>query len=64
MLQYCDKIAHIAGTALREDETFMAGPTKSDLHPVEGYLVSTKKTIEVLDCNGQRYRVTVEALED
>jgi hypothetical protein len=31
-----------------------------DLHPEEGYFMSTKKTIEVEDINGKVYLVTVE----
>jgi hypothetical protein len=39
------------------------GKVKSDLHPVGHYLVSTKKTLEVGDRNGRRYRVTVEEID-
>jgi YHS domain-containing protein len=33
---------------------------KWDLDPVGGYMVSTKKTITVMDMNGKKYLVTVE----
>jgi len=36
------------------------GRPKMDLHPTEGYFLSTKKTIEVQDTNGKKYLVTVE----
>lgn len=37
-----------------------SGRVKWDLHPTEGYLLSTKKTLEITDRNGNRYLVTVE----
>lgn len=66
MLQYCDYIAAQARRAIDKDPNGLmrqVGPVKMDLHPIEGYLQSTKKTIEVEDSFGQKYRVTVEAIE-
>lgn len=31
-----------------------------DLHPTGGWMLSTKKTLNITDINGRRYRVTVE----
>jgi len=31
-----------------------------DLHPIDGYFLSTKKTILVEDKNGTQYKITVE----
>lgn len=64
---YCDYIAHICAVALaRPDPQRIikaAGPVKYDLHPTDGYLLSSKKTLEVEDLNGNRYRVTVEEIQ-
>jgi len=38
------------------------GHVKMDLDPVEGYMVSTAKRIDVVDMNGKVYRITVEEL--
>ena len=66
MLAYCDKIADtIRKSLLKYDPDDIIGlvyPIKMDLHPTEGYFVSTKKTIDVTDMNGKFYRVTVEEL--
>jgi hypothetical protein len=37
---------------------------KMDLDPDKGYLLSTKKTIDVTDINGKLYRVTIECLDN
>ena len=64
MLVYCDKIADVIRNALLEydaDEIVrFVGTIKRDLHPTEGYFMSTKKTMIVTDMEGKRYRVTVE----
>lgn len=64
MLVYCDKIADVIRNALLKydaDEIVgLVGPIKMDLHPTEGYFMSTKKTMVVTDMEGKRYRVTVE----
>ena len=70
MLVYCDYIADSIQIMLRreisdfEDTTILetVEGVKMDLHPTEGYLVSTKKTIKVTDKNGRAYLVTVEEL--
>lgn len=66
MLEYCDKIADtVRKSLLKYDPDNIVGlvhPTKMDLHPTEGYMLSTKKTINVSDMNGKNYRITVEAI--
>jgi|AntRauTorcE11898_2_1112593.scaffolds.fasta_scaffold189528_1 hypothetical protein len=74
MLQYCDYIANRIRLTLHEAVhsgqslgiEILSGVSKpsSDLHPTEGWLQSTNKTIEVVDKNGQKYKVTVEAVEE
>jgi hypothetical protein len=68
-LAYCDGIAAICRKAVREwiegdfeNALSEVGPIKYDLDPVEGYMLSTKKTIEVRDFNGRFYRITVEEI--
>jgi len=66
MLAYCDYIADAISKSLYEDaskkESLVKSVTspKMDLHPTEGYFLSTKKTITVLDNNGKPYKITVE----
>ena len=62
MLAYCDKIAHEIRTALRRTDSSIAdvGVVRLDLHPTEGYLLSTRKSINVRDINGKEYLITVE----
>jgi hypothetical protein len=63
-LAYCDKIADtIRRALLKHDADQILGPvgkTEWDLHPTEGYLVSTKKSMVMYDTNGKAYRITVE----
>lgn len=64
MLAYCDKIADVIRKSLlkydQDNIIGLVGPIKMDLHPVEGYFLSTKKTLELTDMSGKLYRVTVE----
>lgn len=60
MLAYCDRIAKDIQKALRGGWLDRVGAVNYDLHETEGYLLSTKKTIEVQDKNGKRYRITIE----
>jgi hypothetical protein len=63
MKSYCDYIAHlITKIADREDILADIGPVRLDLHPRDGYLMSTKKTVMITDRNGRRYRVSVEEI--
>ena len=40
------------------------GRVQWDLHPEGGYMLSTKKTIDVIDRNGVQYRITVERCDE
>ena len=48
-LKYCDYIADVIKKSLCADEGLVSevGHIQMDLHPEEGYFVSTKKTIPV-----------------
>ena len=65
-LTYCDYIADVCLKALRkatgaeEDIILAVSNVKGDLHPEEGYLQSTKKSISVFDTGEKVYRVTIE----
>ena len=64
MLAYCDKIADVCQKALlKYDPDGIIGPVgkmRFDLDPDKGFMVSTKKTFELCDFNGKKYRVIVE----
>jgi hypothetical protein len=67
MLAYCDKIAHTIQKALKvavalDKDRIIADVSgvQMDLHPTEGWFVSTKKTVNVYDMNGKKYRIIVE----
>lgn len=68
MLQYCDYIADKIKNYMREDSYRDASLVRYvdkvewDLHPKDGYMVSTTKTIKMQDKSGTWYKVTVEAL--
>ena len=63
---YCDKIAARIKDALNAtdpDGIIMGcGKVRFDLHPEDGYLISTKKTLTVVDKNGKLYQITVEEI--
>jgi len=59
-LAYCDKIAFHIKLAMENSYDFKAGDIGWDLHPAEGYLLSTKKTIIITDRNEKQYIITVE----
>ena len=63
MLAYCDKIADVVRKALlKYDPDGIIGliePIKMDLD-ARGVFMSTKKTIDMCDMNGKKYRITVE----
>ena len=65
-LAYCDKIAAVIKSALlKYDPDGIIGlvdGVKMDLHPTQGYMLSTKKTINVCDMNEKWYKVTIEEL--
>jgi hypothetical protein len=69
-LAYCDYIAdrinaHLSGDVVNNNYYIKdVGKIKWDLHPIDGYMQSTKKTINVTDINGKKYRVTVEELNE
>jgi hypothetical protein len=64
MLAYCDKIADSIRKAMikRDPDGIIGpvGPLRMDLHPVGGYLQSTKKTMLCWDMNGKAYSITIE----
>ena len=69
-MEYCDYIADRIRQGLNaaKEQAFgnivdTVGPTQADLHPTEGWYQSSTRTIEVVDKNGQKYKVTVEAVE-
>ena len=63
-LAYCDKIADTIRKALasRDPDGLIGevGSIKWDLHPVEGWMQSTAKSITVYDVNGKAYIVSVQ----
>jgi hypothetical protein len=68
-MSYCDYIAHtIVKPALNAEAStqtgvvVFAGPVKMDLDKKEGYMLSTQKTIDCVDVNGRKYRITIEEL--
>lgn len=68
-VEYCDYIAdtirrRLGALATTGQDGIIATvySVTSHLHPYDGYLLTTRKTIDVVDVNGQRYRVTVEAV--
>ena len=63
-LAYCDKIADTIHKALlKHDPDGIIGlvdRVKWDLHPTEGWMQSTAKSITVYDMNGKAYIVSVQ----
>ena len=66
MLSYCDYIAHnIVQNAIPNNDIIDSVESpRYDLHPTEGYFVSTKKTVMMTDQNGKKYRIIVEEMDD
>jgi len=71
-LAYCDFIIDRIRKGLVNDQWTMTdgenlvddiGDIKFDLHPTEGWLQSTGKTMTVWDTNGKAYLVTVQEAE-
>ena len=66
-MSYCDSIAHLIYTFLREVDENHEGML-TDVESIEydlsedGTFLSTKKTIDVTDVTGKKYRITVEEL--
>ena len=70
MLAYCDKIADRIKALFVQDissvtENYISecGPIEFDLHPTEGYFLSTKKVLTLKDFQGKMYKVTVEEVQ-
>jgi len=65
MLAYCDYIIALINTGLScydvDKKISTISPIGYDLGS-NGELLSTKKTLEVTDMNGKKYRITVEEL--
>ena len=65
-LAYCDYIADrinkLIGREIGDNQTLIGsvGNVNMDLHPTDGYLVSTKKAMTVYDVNGKAYIVSVQ----
>lgn len=66
-MAYCDYIAHtIIKPALESDANSNNGlminisHVSMDLHPKEGWMRSTVKTINCSDINGKEYKITIE----
>ncbi len=72
-LAYCDLIANIVynklnghsgeGISLLEKNKFKSDKPILDLHPEEGYMISTKRTLMVTDPRGTTYKITIEEAE-
>jgi len=62
VLAYCDYIADSIANAMSEEDQLIdyVGPIQMDLHPTDGYMLSTKKSMSIVDSNGKQYKVTVE----
>jgi len=64
MLVYCDWIAYQIKQHFTNDKSenkiAQVSNVIMDLHPIDGYFLSTKKTILVEDKNGTQYKITVE----
>lgn len=60
---FCDRLAFVLNSHIKNgaDDFFpLSTPINMDIHPIEGYFVSTKKTFGVQDINGKNYMVTIE----
>jgi hypothetical protein len=65
-LVYCDYIANVISKELKVNDTerLLASVSRPKYDLTEsGAFASTKKTIEVEDCNGTKYRITVEEVK-
>ena len=64
MLVYCDWIADQIKRHLTNDKAenkiVEVSNIVMDLHPIDGYFLSTKKTMLMQDENGTQYKITVE----
>jgi len=69
MLEYCDYIAdRIYNSLFLDSKTAgtklgVVGRVRLDLKYPEGWLASSKKIMTVTDTNGQKYKVTIEAVD-
>ena len=64
MLVYCDWIAdqikrHFTNDKA-ENKIVEVSNIVMDLHPIDGYFLSTKKTMLMQDENGTQYKITIE----
>jgi hypothetical protein len=65
-LVYCDYIASVISKELKVNDTerLLSSVSRPQYHLTEeGGFASTKKTIDVVDRNGTKYRVTVEEVK-
>ncbi len=61
-MAYCDELQDEIKTHLNKNTRFHVTKVNWDLHPKEGYLLSTKKVIELEDSDygNKKYKITVE----
>ena len=58
-LAYTDVIAVEIKEKLKQDKDYEVGSNEWDLHPTEGYYLSSKKQIS-LKHRGNKYKITIE----
>lgn len=67
MLAYCDYIAHLIHNYIKPHDIqgllWNVGHPRYDLDK-GGALNSTRKTLEITDVNGKKYKVTIEEVEN
>jgi len=66
-MEYCDLLASLISDKIRAVKATTNGivfnnpQTKLDLHPEDGYLLSTDKAITCVDNKGNSYKITIQA---
>ena len=65
-MHFCDRIMHVISKTFKSDPygcKFEQDRIRMDLHPTEGYYLSSTKFLTITDIDGQQYKITVEALK-
>lgn len=57
----CAELATILRDAARDSGEFAEAYIKLDLHPTEGYLISTDKLLILCDKNGNEFTILIQA---